>query len=986
MTYITIATAVGVAYFFTAQLGFRAAFVAEQVTTVWAPTGIAVAALLLWGIRLWPAIWLAAFAANALTQVPVWVAAGIATGNTLEAVTASSILSRLRAFDPALRRTRDVVAFILVAVVASPSVSAGIGVTMLCAALEPWTRYGQLWREWWVGDALGALIVAPAILTSLRAGHQNRPRLTQMLTLLALTIGTTAVVSGGFFSSSIGDPPLAFIIFPFVIFAAVRFGQPATALVIVSAAAVIVWNTMSGYQPLVATGIHESLLVVHAFMGVLAGSGLLLAAATTERRLLEQRRAATYAAANAIAFSTSLEEAAPRILGAICSSLGWQVGGFWVFDPALNKLKCIATWARDAKKASAFLTMTNEIRFAPGAGLPGRVWAAAAPSWIEDVVDDPNFPRALAAKHAGLHGGFGFPVRRNQEVIGVVEFFSESVAAVDHDLLATMASIGYQIGDFLNRQQIEAAAAEQQTRTRAILETALDAIITMDQRGRVTEFNGAAERMFGYSREQAIGQELAGLIIPTRLRDGHRAGLHTYLQTGTGPFIDRRVETMAVRSDGSEFPVEVSITRVPIVPPLFTGFVRDVTDRTNAERDRRALLDSELSARHEAEAANRAKDEFLATLSHELRTPLNAIVGWTRMLLDGTLDEASERRALTIIDRNAHAQAQLVTDLLDVSRIITGKLSLNLRPVDLASVVGAALDTVRPAANAKGIRITSTLSGPARLIAGDFQRLQQVVWNLLTNAIKFTPEGGAMEVTLSAATNGKVRLTVTDTGIGIDSAFLPHIFDRFRQADGSSTRQHGGLGLGLAIVRHVVELHRGTVLAESAGPGKGASLIVELPRLDDDAGGDLSSAVSERRLMEGRSLVGCQIMVVEDEDDARQLLGTLLVSAGATVREASSVDGALTLLRERRADVIVTDIGMSGKDGYDLIRELRACEDANSRTRMVAVTAYARQEDRDSVLGAGFDAHVAKPVDVRVVIQTILALWKGAPGIDTPGR
>lgn len=990
---VAIAIVVGLAYFFAAQLGFRAAFLAEQVTTVWAPTGIALAALLLWGITLWPAIWLAAFAANALTQVPLWVAVGIATGNTLEAVAAAWVLSRIHGFDPVFRRTRDVLAFIAIAVFASPFLSASIGVLMLCVGgVTPWERYVELWREWWSGDALGALLVGPAILTSVRAPRQGFRRRLETLALLALTVAATAVVSGRLLPISIGEPHPAFIIFPFVIFAAVRLGQPATSLVILGAAAVNVWHTMSGYLPLGEAAVHDHLLIGHAFMGVLAGSGLLLAAATTERRLLEQRRGAAYAVGNAIAASSSLEDAAPRILGALCSSLGWQAGGFWIVDPALDRLRCVAGWAQNPDKASTFLSTTKDMTITSGSGLPGRVWASGAPSWIDDVVADPGFPRADAARQSGLHGAFAFPVRHSQEIVGVVECFSESIAAVDHDLLATMAAIGYQLGDFLSRKQIETAVSDQQSRTRAILESALDAIISMDHRGRITEFNGAAERMFGHPREQAIGQELASLIIPNALRNGHRTGLAAYLHTGHGPFIDRRVETTAVRSDGSEFPVEVSITRVPTVPPLFTGFVRDMTDRDNAERERRALLEAELSARREAEAANRAKDEFLATLSHELRTPLNAIVGWTRMLLDGMLDEPSVRRALTIIDRNAHAQAQLVTDLLDVSRIIIGKLALNLCPIDLGSVIGAALDTVRPAADAKRIRITSTL-GTTRLTSGDFQRLQQVVWNLLSNAIKFTPEGGVVEVKLTEADTGNLRLTVTDSGMGIDPAFLPHVFDRFRQADGSSTRQHGGLGLGLAIVRHLVELHGGTVAAESVGIGKGAALIVELPRLADGAATPVipGTAAGERPSREIRPLAGCQIVVVEDDEDARHLLVTLLTSAGATVRDVSSVDAALTILRDQRADVVLIDAGLPGKDGYALARELRAGDSAQSQTRIAAVTAYARQEDSESLLGAGFDAHIAKPVDVRLVISTVLRLWEArsasahAP-IDSPNR
>ena len=831
---VAIAVALGVAYAVAALLGFRAAFIAQQVTTVWAPTGIAQAALLLWGIKLWPAVWVGAFTANVLTDVPLWVAAGIATGNTLEAVAAAWILPRVLGFDPAFTRTRAAVAFILVAVVASPLISASIGVTMLGAgAVAPWARYPELWREWWLGDALGALIVAPAILTTVRTGRQSaHSRELEVIALVALTAVTTQLVSGQLIATPIGNPPLAFIIFPFVIFAAVRLGQPATALVTFSAAAIIIFNTVQGYRHFGAGTLHENLLLVHVFMGVLAGSGLLLAAAITERRVLERRRAATNAAGSAIASSSSLEEAATGVLSAICSNLDWQAGGFWLVDPKLERLRCVTTWP-DHGTASGFLAVTKEMTFVSGSGLPGRVWSTREPAWIEDVVDDPNFPRAPAARQAGLHGGFAFPIRHHDEVVGVVEFFSESIATVDHDLLATMGSIGYQIGDFISRTKSEAVVVEEQTRSRAILETALDAIISIDHRGRITEFNGAAERMFGYSRSQAVGQELASLIVPQALRDGTRDGFETYLRTGGGSFMNRRIETTAVRSDGQEFPVEVSITKVPTAPPLFTGFVRDMTERANAERERHALLDAELAARREAEAANRAKDEFLATLSHELRTPLNAIVGWTRMLLDGMLDEQSSRRALAIVDRNAHAQAQLVTDLLDVSRIITGKLSLNLRPLDLGSVIGAALDTVRPAAEAKRIRITSRLASSARLTTGDFQRLQQVVWNLLSNAIKFTPEGGVVDVQLSEHGPGQLRLTVTDSGIGIAPEFLPHVFERFRQADGSATRQHGGLGLGLAIVRHLVEQHGGTVYAESSGAGKGATFTVELPQLAD---------------------------------------------------------------------------------------------------------------------------------------------------------
>ena len=398
-----------------------------------------------------------------------------------------------------------------------------------------------------------------------------------------------------------------------------------------------------------------------------------------------------------------------------------------------------------------------------------------------------------------------------------------------------MSTVGHQVGQFIGRTRGEAAVTKGQRRTGAILDSALDAIVGMDHQGVIIEFNRGAERTFGYSREEAVGRELAARLIPLRLRDGHRAGLARYLSTREGPFIDRRIETIARHADGREFPVELSITRVPgDEPPSFTGFVRDLTARVQAERERELLLQRESTARREAETANRAKDDFLATLSHELRTPLNAIVGWTRMLLDGTMDERSTRRALEVIDRNAHLQVQLVADILDVSRITTGGLKLDVRPVDLGAVIAAALDSVRPAADAKKIRIRSRLAPSAQLTEGDPQRLQQIVWNLLANAVKFTQAGGVVDVELRDAGKDGVHIHIADDGAGIDAGFLPHVFERFRQADGSVSREHGGLGLGLAIVRHLVELHGGTVRAESPGLGKGSTFTVALPRPDSD--------------------------------------------------------------------------------------------------------------------------------------------------------
>ena len=840
---------VAMAYVIAAKLGFRVAFVAEQITTVWAPTGIVEAALLLWGRSLWPAVWLGAFVANAGTEAPVWTAAAVATGNTLEAVAAASLVRRFPGFDPAFRRVRDAVIFIVVAALLSTAISATIGVTTLCvAAVQPWTRVSQLWSDWWLGDVLGALVVAPVILTTARAPASWSRR--DWVETCLVVVGTAAishVVFGQIFGPTIGHHPLEYIIFSFVIAAAVRLGQPATALVVLTASGVTIWDTVRGAGPFAGPEVHQSLILLQVFMGVLAVTGLLLAAAIAERQTSERRRAAAYAVGDVLTDASSLTQAAPAILREIGRNLEWQFSALWLVDHDLEQLRCAAVWSDLGTATTPFEAAARDRLFPLGVGLPGRVWATGQAAWIENVLQDPNFPRNHAARQARIHGAFAFPISFGEEVLGVIECFNRTVTTPDTDLLRTMSIVGNQVGQFVARKRGETAITEGERRTRAILDTALDAIIGMDHQGMITEFNPAAERMFGYRREESLGRELAELLIPRELRDTHRGGLARYLSTGSGPFIDRRVETIGYHADGHEFPVEVAITRVSGEdPPRFTGFVRDLTARALAEREREHLLQLELSARRDAEAANRAKDEFLATLSHELRTPLNAIVGWTRMLLDGTLDERSTTHALEVIDRNAHLQVQLVADILDVSRIISGGLRLDMQPVDLGSVIGAALDAVRPAADAKTIQIRSRLAASARLTEGDPQRLQQIVWNLLANAVKFTQAGGHVDVELDDAGDNGIRIRVRDDGVGIDPAFLPFAFERFRQADSSVSREHGGLGLGLAIVRHLVELHGGTVRADSQGSGTGSTFTVELPRAFAPAAENRQATPSER--------------------------------------------------------------------------------------------------------------------------------------------
>ena len=405
-----------------------------------------------------------------------------------------------------------------------------------------------------------------------------------------------------------------------------------------------------------------------------------------------------------------------------------------------------------------------------------------------------------------------------------------------------------------------------------------------------------------------------------------------------------------------------------------------VTAREDALRVRDELLTSEHTAREEAETANRSKDEFLATVSHELRTPLNAILGWAHMLRANKLDQTTQTRALETIERNAKSQAQLIEDILDVSRIVTGKLRLDVRPVELAAVVEAAIDAVRPAADAKGITLETILDPRAGPVSGDPNRLQQIVWNLASNAVKFTGKGGRVQVQLQRV-NSYIEIVVSDTGQGISTEFLPYVFERFRQADATSTRRHGGLGLGLAIVRHLVEMHGGTVLASSPGEGMGATFTVKLPlivaradrrdleRAHPAPGPSISMEPSPR-------LDGVNVMIVDDEPDTREMLRIMIGQLGADVRACASSEEALILLMEWNPDVIVSDIEMPDEDGYELIRKVRRSEATSGRRKVpaVALTAYGRIEDRLRALSAGYQMHIAKPAEPAELAVVIASL------------
>ncbi len=402
------------------------------------------------------------------------------------------------------------------------------------------------------------------------------------------------------------------------------------------------------------------------------------------------------------------------------------------------------------------------------------------------------------------------------------------------------------------------------------------------------------------------------------------------------------------------------------------------TARRTAD-ERTQLLEAERAARLELERVGLMKDEFLATLSHELRTPLNAVLGWAEILLSRAKDDADTRRGLETIARNARAQAKLIEDLLDMNRIVSGKIRLDVQRLELATIIESAIESVRPSADARSIVVRRVLDPYAGPVFGDPNRLQQIVWNLLTNAVKFTPKGGRIDVLLERV-DSHVEITVHDSGMGISPEFLPHLFERFRQADSSTTRRHGGLGLGLSIVKQLVELHGGTIRAHSAGEGSGATFTVHLPvrAVRDPAPPPREHPTTGRNrivTLPMVSLDGIRVLVVDDEPDARELVSSVLTDAGAEVFTAASADDGLLAVATHRPDLIVSDIGMPDRDGYQFIRDVRSLAPVDGgRTPAIALTAFARSEDRTRVMLAGYQVHVSKPIEPQELVATIKSI------------
>jgi PAS domain S-box-containing protein len=842
------------AYFATAKLGLALAHAQSSITAVWAPTGIALAALLIWGFRLWPAVALGALFANSWTGVPLLGVLGITTGNTLEALAGAYLLTRV-GFNRSLETVKDVLALVVLGGVISTTVSATVGVTSIwLAGATAFSDIPSNWRVWWLGDMGGDLVVAPLVLSL--ASPAARSALKGRLIEAGVALTLLPAISILVFSQL----PLPYFLFPVFIWSALRFRQlgATAASLIVGGIAVAFTNNDAG--PFVHGSPDDNLLLAQGFMGAASVSALLLAAVTSQRqRALEAlQRARNSLEARVRERTTELEESNAQLglarelafliaeaktvddalsvaLRKISETTGWALGQAWTLTADGSRLECSPAWYAGSAGLEGFRHDSEAMTFLRGVGLPGRAWASKKPVWITDVRNDLNFPRAPLAAEVAFGAGMAVPVLDGENVVAVIEFFLFEPREQDRSLLDLVATVAAQVGSLIQRKQAEGTHRASEERFRSVAQTANDAIVSANGRGEITFLNSAAEQVFGYSAREVVGKPLT-LLMPERFRQAHRQGLKRFISTGEARVIGRTVELAGRRKNGREFPLELSLSTSNLAQePFFTAIMRDVTERKRTEEKLQLALASEREAGERLRELDRLKDEFLATVSHELRTPLTAISGFAE-LLRGSPDHDARVEWLERISQNSSEMEAMIEQLLDYSRLEAGKVSLDIGSLPVRAAALRCLDLVREAMDGRhtAVDIPDDLK-----VQADERGFERILVNLLTNAAKFSPQGSTVRVS-AGPEKGSATVAVQDEGIGISPAEQVHVFERFYQ--GPVVPGTRGTGVGLSIVRRYVEMLGGEVWVDSR-PGHGSTFLFRLPL---SAGSDGARARSKK--------------------------------------------------------------------------------------------------------------------------------------------
>ncbi len=778
LQYIGLGLITAAVYVAGAKLGLRLAFVAEQVTVVWPPTGIAFAAVLLLGFRIWPYIALGAFIANVTTDAPVITSLGIAAGNTLEALTGAYLVTRIVQFRPSLDRLRDVFGLIFFGAGVSTTVSATIGVTSLClTGMQPWERFGSLWFVWFLGDAMGNMLIAPLILTLSSTESRKRVQSRGLGEYAALMAVLGASDLGIFLAPNTflaRYNPRSYAVFPPLIWAALRFGPCGTAIASVFTATVAILCTAYGFGPFTAASMNDNLIALQLFMSIAAGTGLVLAVTQTER------------------------------------------------DSAVKSL-----YRSEQRYKSLVLASSNV------------VWST-------------------------------------------------------------------------------------------------------DESGNVIEDLPTWRAFAGQSKDAMMGRGWMSRIHPDDVEQVRRVWERS-IATGTPHENEFRVMT----ADGAAYR-NVFARGIPVVEPggnvrEWVGTMTDITERKRVER--------------QMQEENRRKDEFLAILAHELRNPLSPIRNAVEIIRSPKADASKVAWACDVMERQIRHMSRLLDDLLDVARITRGRVQLSKQPADFAALVRRSMDTMRLVFEKRQLQIKTEIT-PERLpIVADVTRIDQVVFNLLSNAAKFTPPGGEVRVQVARDADQAV-LRVKDTGCGIPSELLPHIFDLFVQGDRSLARSEGGLGIGLTLVQNLVRMHSGTIEVKSYGAGKGTQFTVRLPTLGETVAPDIAG-IKQEHMASNRK----RVLLIEDHADSAETLASMLAIIGHEAHVAHDGPSGVAEFERWKPSVVLLDIGLPGISGYEVAARLRAIRPGNS-FRIIALTGYGSEADREQAKAAGIDHHLVKPVDV----------------------
>jgi signal transduction histidine kinase/integral membrane sensor domain MASE1/CheY-like chemotaxis protein len=974
-------------YFGAAQLGFSQAFLHSNVSPVWPPTGVGIAAVFLLGYRIAPSLLLGAFLANLVTDVSVATAAGIATGNTLESLAAVYLLRRFVGDHSPFYRASDVVKFVLLAGGLSTTVSATIGTMSLClSSTASWANFGPLWLTWWLGDFVGAIVIAPLIITWTRNRQDvwTGRRYAEALLLLLLLTMVSGILFGTLVLTQGARYPLGHLTIPLFLWAAFRMGPRGVATAIALVSAIGVAGTRAGVGPFSQYSTNESLLLLQVFLGTVSITSLLLAALVVERKKAEETLAdrlheiETTMEVSPISLFVAQDQAAGRIVGNRAARHFLRIEG----DSNTN-----LSLTAPLKEGPTNFKVMKDGQEVPAEELPIQRAARglATPQAEFEVVFNDGIVKHELIDALPLYDSKGKPRGAVASFLDITERKRSERRLAAHFAIT----------------QILAESPALRDATPRILETVCRTLRW--QLGTLWVPEGDQLRLMDVWHEQSTGidQLVAGSYSGVHTRESGLPGrVWSTLQpiwiadiNKSSDFSGSANERESELRSGFAFPIVFNEKFLGVME-FFSKDIREPDDaliamsisigsqigqfmiRKQIEEEREQIITREREARAEAETANRIRDEFLVIVSHELRTPLSSILGWTKLLISGELDQATSARALEAIDRNGKTEAKLIDDLLDASRIITSNLKMIAIPVDLGRIVRAVMDSNIPIALAKGVQLESISSDSPCLVLGDATRLHQIVGNLLSNAIKFTNHGGRVEIRLELQ-NSRVCLQVIDTGVGIEAEFLPHVFDRFRQADSSRSRRYTGLGLGLTIVQHLVKQHGGSVSAQSQGPGAGSVFTVMLPlagRVQQNA-----DVQDDARLLSDVSLTGIGVLVVDDDVDSLGFLRIALENSGANVVTANSASAALEVLSNRdgnkQIDVLVSDIGMPGEDGYSLIRKVRGLQrDKLTPIPAIALTGYANDEERVRALREGYQFHMSKPVDTVGLLASIVSL------------